>query len=377
MSIIPITKLFGLLICREHNRRCECVGSDGAEIIDTAVAAVVLGGNTDIAFRRRNGIVGEIQHVVSCRTFQLKFSCNGLRHRGDPLTDKAQRFAVRVFHCRGPGRSGIIAVAPSAEVEAAVRARRDPKCFIIQSGGIEVRGQVKIVPALIPAAWGALLYRLLRRERTEGVVKRLLQVTVVAHPVCQRIAELVKTLGEIDITLGRLVVIGIIEQEQRAQNQQTGDQPKKQRFSGSVFETEHISAQLQSGQGEQKAKNRQNLRSAVDSNAKSEKRNDSQYNQRYPETTGAEGGRDESCQNEEYKQQYHHVVPGQPLRRRGCGGGGIVAVIDSADTFQQILSLADKIDAAILIEIPEHSGTEGQPDQRAEAKRLRDPKQQA
>ena len=281
-----------------------------------------------------------------------------------------------VLHCRGPGRSGIITVAPSAEVEAAVCACRDPKSFIIQSGGIEVRGQVKIVPALIPAAWGALLYRLLRRERPESVVKRLLQVTVVAHPVCQRIAELVKTLGEIDVTLGRLVVIGIIEQEQRAQNQQTGDQPKKQRFSGSVFEAEHISAQLQSSQREQKAKNRQNLRSAVDSDAKSEKRNDSQYNQRYPETTGAEGGRDERCQYKEYEQQHHHVVSGKPLRRRGCCGGGIMAIIDGTDAFQQILSLLNKVDAAILIEIPEHSGAERQPDQRAEAKRLCDPEQQ-
>ena len=58
MSIIPITKLFGLLICREHDRGRECVSSDGAEIIDAAVVTVVLGGNTNIAFRRRNGIVG-------------------------------------------------------------------------------------------------------------------------------------------------------------------------------------------------------------------------------------------------------------------------------------------------------------------------------
>ena len=54
-----------------------------------------------------------------------------------------------------------------------------------------------------------------------------------------------------------------------------------------------------------------------------------------------------------------------------------MAVIDGADPFQKILGLLNEIDAAILIKVPEYGRTEGQTDQRAVAKRLRNPKKQA
>ena len=290
MGIVPIAQLFRLLFRRKRDRRGEGVGSDGAEIIDAAVTAVILGGDPDVALRCRDGIVGKIEHVVGRGTLQLEFPDGGHGHGRNPLGNKAQGFAMGVFHRRRPGAAVVFAVASPAEVEASVRIRRDPEGLVVQGRGVEVRGQVKVVSALVPAAGGALLHRFQAWNGVKGVAEGFLELAFVAHPVGQGVAELVKTLGEADVPLGGLVIVGVVEKEQRAQNQQAGEQTEKQRLPRAVLETEYVSAQLKSGQREKKTQNRQNLRRPVDGNAERKKRNGCQHHQRHPEAAGAEGG---------------------------------------------------------------------------------------
>ena len=132
MGIVPIAQLFRLLFRRKRDRRCQGVGSDGAEIIDAAVTAVILGGDPDVALRCRDGIVGKIEHVVGRGTLQLEFPDGGHGHGRNPLGNKAQGFAMGVFHRRRPGAAVVFTVASSAEVEASVRIRRDPEGLVVQ-----------------------------------------------------------------------------------------------------------------------------------------------------------------------------------------------------------------------------------------------------
>ena len=154
MSIFPILQLFALQLRREKGDSSKGIGAGGTQVIGAAVAAVTFGGDNDVAFRGRNGIIGKIENIVSDRASKLKLAGYGIIQPGNCLSDKAQGVSVGVLHCGRPRCAVIVPIAPAAEIQASGGVRSDTECLVIQRRSIKVCGKIEVVTLLIPAAGG-------------------------------------------------------------------------------------------------------------------------------------------------------------------------------------------------------------------------------